>query len=163
MIRKPSRCLVVPGTLRATPWSNASKTVSGGEARDQADDRLAVAPGERIPARQVPRRERDVTRAPVRVRQNGRDPYGCRCGVSGIDVDAGLAEHFVKNGGIGRDDRQAAILGFQQGQSQAFVMRAADEEVSGVKQVIDPVGGLISVQRDARVFLESLPVVAPSR
>ena len=42
-------------------------------------------------------------------------------------------------------------------------MGGADEQVGGFKQLIDAVGRLISVQRNARVFLESLPVAAPSR
>ena len=74
------------------------------------------------------------------VRQGSRDPHGRGSGICSIDVNAGLAEHLAENGGIGRDDRKAGILGLQQRQSQAFVMRGADEQVGGVKQLIDQVG-----------------------
>ena len=133
------------------------------KAGDQADDRFAVAARQIVPARQIPRRQRHIPGAPVLVRQGGRDPRGRTSGIGGIDMDAGLAEHLAENGGIGGDDRQAGILRLQQGQPQAFVMGGADEQVGGVEQLIDPVGGLISVQRNARLALKRLPVVAPTR
>src|SRR5439155_27305815 len=104
-----------------------------------------------------------VPGAPVIVCQGSRDPRGRARRIGGIDVDAGLAEHFAENGGVGGDDRKAGVLCLQQRQSQAFVMGGADEQIGGVKQQIDGVGGLISVQRNARLALQRLPVVAPSR
>ena len=115
------------------------------KAGDQADDILAVAARQIVPARQIARRQGYVPDAPVRVRQGSRDLRGCSSRISGIDVDAGLAEHLSEYGGIGGDDRQAGVLRLQQGQPQAFVMGGADEHIGGVKQLIDALGGLISV------------------
>ena len=115
------------------------------KACDQADDIVAVAARQIVPTRQIARRQGPVPHAPVFVRQGSRDLRGCSSRIGGIDVDAGLTEHLAENGGIRGDDRKAGVLRLQQGQPQAFVMGGADEHIGGVKQLIDPLGGLISV------------------
>ena len=57
---------------------------------------------------------------------------------------------------------QAGVLGLQQRQTETFVMGAADEDVGLIKELTDPFGGLISVQRDAGHSFKDPPIIAPA-
>src|SRR5205814_5627121 len=119
------------------------------EAGDQVDDHVTIAVSRGVPTRQVLFCKRDIARAPSPGGQDRRYLVGSRNRIGSINIDAGIAQYFMENRRVRRDDRESTILGFEQGQTKAFIVGGADEQISTAKQLFDAVARLISVQRHA--------------
>ena len=73
-----------------------------------------------------------------------------------------MIQDFAKNGIIGRDDRQACVLRFEQRQAQTFFVGGADECVGVLKDLVDALGRLVAMQDHAGASLKDAPIVAPA-
>ena len=119
----------------------AKSDMSSREAGDQVDDHVTIAVSHGVPTRQVLFCKRDIASAPSPGGQDGRNLAGSRDRIGSINIDAGIAQHLTEDRRVRCDDREPTILGFEQGQTEAFIVGSADEQISTAKQLFDAVAG----------------------